>query len=70
MPDAPPEGLSEALAGAMKGVIKPLQDAAKPTQDALKAAWAAASAWDEVPALAASEAGKPPAKPAAEEKPK
>jgi dipeptidyl aminopeptidase/acylaminoacyl peptidase len=70
MPDAPPQDLPEALAGAMKPVIKPLQDAAKPTQDALKAAWAAASAWEEVPAVAAGEAEKLPAKPAAEEKPR
>jgi hypothetical protein len=69
MPDTPPEGLPEALAGAMKGVLKPLQDAAKPTQDALKAAWAAASAWEDVPPLAAGAAEKPPAKPAAGEKP-
>jgi len=70
MPDTAPENLPEALAGAVKGVLKPLQDAAKPTQDALKAAWAAASAWEEVPALAARAAEKPPAKPPAEEKPR
>ncbi|MCX5653680.1 MAG: hypothetical protein NTY65_03390 [Planctomycetota bacterium] len=50
VPGAPPENLSGPLGDALKAVGKPLQDAAKPTQDALKAAWVAASAWDEVPA--------------------
>jgi len=50
MPDAPPKELPEPLAGAVNAVEKPLQDAAKPVQDALKAAWAAASVWDSVPA--------------------
>ena len=65
MPDAPPKELPEPLAGAVNAVEKPLQDAAKPVQDALKAAWAAASVWDVVPA-----AGPPGAagKPSAEEK--
>jgi hypothetical protein len=61
MPESPPENLPEAVSGPMKAVSKPFLDAAKPTQDALKAAWAAASAWEDVPALAAGEGSKPAA---------
>jgi len=65
VPDAPPENLPEPLADAMRAVGKPLEDAARTVQDALKAAWAAASVWDDVPAVGPLAA---PAKPAAEEK--
>jgi WD40 repeat protein len=69
LPESTPKELPEALANAVNAVEKPLQDAAKPTQEALKAAWAAASVWEEVPAVApAGEGGKPVEKPAAEEK--
>jgi hypothetical protein len=65
VPDAPPENLPEPLADAMRAVGKPLQDAARTVQDALKAAWAAASVWDDAAAVGPLAA---PAKPAAEEK--
>jgi len=68
LPESTPKELPEALANAVNAVEKPLQDAAKPTQEALKAAWAAASVWEDVPAVAPGEGSKPVEKPAAEEK--
>jgi hypothetical protein len=43
----------QPLAAAMKAVAQPVQDAAKPTEDALRAAWRLATVWDEVPAAPA-----------------
>jgi hypothetical protein len=45
------EKLSPQQAAAVRSVKKPLEDSAKPLQEALQSAWAAATVWEETPAV-------------------